>query len=607
MVRDRNWGAERLVDGGRRCTVLPALNDVFLCGGFRQSNEEGESLKSKEMPQAVVRQKQQQSFVERMYRGRKSSLSCGPPDVLEEVRQLITLQGPGAAPLLPKSARRSARGSDASIDSGSPPDLPADVRTVRQALSARAPELLPLEPNSAREGRQSVSAPSAPQQFPAAIARVLNFPLGGDRSVQSTKVKRRSENPQDLFNSVLPQDEWAVVRRRSTNSQNKKWNPLAKLTPVRIAAEPTSARCSVGNSNPNDVSGIVSVNRKSEESADPAAASTRASSRDSRKSLNQQPKRSDTPASDIFPPRQRQSKKHDKLDVLERVPPDGNISLERRYACEGLRSLVFGKVRNEKAMDPKSKQNVFQESIGTKQSVLRVFKFWLMLDSNRSGRVDLRELSEFVHQPGAPQAQRTAGDKVIGLLVNRASKSFGLEDIMRIAWPTSSMDQLKQMDRWVVEYLATESLLVTDPPVLGEDERDALTRNFRHISSMTALQQDESLLELPEASIRTVKFDALIKGAILDRDEAKRCCEVWGCGWADDIYLEEFLMMMCPAGFCAFEGATAAVSNNGDMIILKDGSWRLKETPSKSRGTSRAPSQLSNRTASRLSDTTMLD
>jgi hypothetical protein len=109
---------------------------------------------------------------------------------------------------------------------------------------------------------------------------------------------------------------------------------------------------------------------------------------------------------------------------------------------------------------------------------------------------------------------------------------------------------------------------VAEPPVLHKKERIALDRVFSDIDtdktghvSFEALVAARDIIDLP---------------IIDDVDKLKCCMAEWGC--TGSITLEQFLLLMCPAGFRARKSSNVATLESGMSITRSDtGTWYTQD------------------------------
>merc|ERR1719502_1205612 len=80
--------------------------------------------------------------------------------------------------------------------------------------------------------------------------------------------------------------------------------------------------------------------------------------------------------------------------VLDTITAKKTLPPARREACEVLRLIVLG---GECSMtDSRKKDNFLYEPIGSKDQVEQLMRFWLCVDSDNSGRVDIPEFQQYV-------------------------------------------------------------------------------------------------------------------------------------------------------------------------------------------------------------------
>merc|ERR1712159_303781 len=113
---------------------------------------------------------------------------------------------------------------------------------------------------------------------------------------------------------------------------------------------------------------------------------------------------------------------------------------------------------------------------------------------------------------------------------------------MRIIWPGSSCTQLASMRTLLAEENErAKRVSIASPQVLPDEDREALTRIFDQLDSkregrvsFQALEDIRDELDLP----------------LVDRSAVKSYAATWDPEGSGYFGLQDFLQMMCPAGFC---------------------------------------------------------
>lgn len=294
-------------------------------------------------------------------------------------------------------------------------------------------------------------------------------------------------------------------------------------------------------------------------------------------------------------------------ELLDALYPKQKISTQRRDACQLMRIFVLGAVGNENVKSKRDKENVFYESIGTKEDMAKLCDAWDKIDVDASGKVDMMELRSFggrlmidvvaanawsstVGVSGktleqvsgksrlsgwlgltppderAKFAQRLVEKMGIVLLSSRKSH-FTLEDVMRLMWSCASIDDLKLMREWCNELnLTRDKYRASTPPVLPSEEKSALQAVFSFFD-----KDGGGSLSVSE----------LIMSGLMDRDYAKRFISEVDQDGSGEIDSSEFCELMCPNGFRAHEYSETGSTPLGEGVRLdpKTGTWRMKQAP----------------------------
>lgn len=279
---------------------------------------------------------------------------------------------------------------------------------------------------------------------------------------------------------------------------------------------------------------------------------------------------------------------NETLDVIDAVLPKAKISPLRREACELLRKFAFGSVGNERKKGSE-KDKVFQETCGTKEQVKILFSLWDKLDSDNAGAVDILEFRGFVERlvgeakgdrrPSMQGGRRDESFQVTGLSVCQmeeivkkmcdrvasvmlAKKMIQLEDMMRIIWSCSSLDNLKQMRAWCDEMRASKNRWRTaTPPVLDAVELASLQAVFQFYD------KDHSGF---------VTAEELVNSGLLDKDNKYSAFD----GDLDaQLDVHKFCEIMCPTGCRAKADALRGTNKEGRPVIYdrRLGGWRFED------------------------------
>lgn len=249
------------------------------------------------------------------------------------------------------------------------------------------------------------------------------------------------------------------------------------------------------------------------------------------------------------------------------MEPGKPVPLERREACEAIRLLLFGKIGNE-STEGKEKKQIFYDAQGTAEQCSLLYRFWSHLDPAFTGISGVYQFHAYLHK--FPKL-RAYGKKVVSLLLNHEKNRFSLQDLMRVIWPGSSTAQLACMKAIMAEEdEKAKRIPIAKPQVLPEEDREALTRIFEQLDSkhegqvsFQALEDARDELDLP----------------LVDGSAVHRYALTWDPQGSGYFGLQEFLEMMCPAGFCASAESNVAVGLDGERICrsLSD-VWHVLES-----------------------------
>eukprot|EP00930_Biecheleria_cincta_P058073 TRINITY_DN43923_c0_g1_i1.p1 TRINITY_DN43923_c0_g1~~TRINITY_DN43923_c0_g1_i1.p1 ORF type:complete len:631 (+),score=116.07 TRINITY_DN43923_c0_g1_i1:102-1994(+) len=296
-------------------------------------------------------------------------------------------------------------------------------------------------------------------------------------------------------------------------------------------------------------------------------------------------------------------------ELLDALYPKQKISTQRREACQMMRIFVLGAVGNENVRAKRDKENVFYESIGSKEDMVKLCDAWDKIDVDNSGRVDMMELRSFggrlmidvvaanawsstvgvsgktLEQVSGSGKSRLSGwlgvtppeerakfaqrlvERMGSVLISSRKSQFSLEDVMRLMWSCSSVDDLKQMRDWCNECnLTRDKYRVSTPPVLPPEEKSALQAVF------TFFDKDGG---------GTLSVSELIMSGLMDRDYAKRFITEVDQDGSGEIDSSEFCEMMCPNGFRAHEDSETGSTPLGESVRFdqKTRTWRMKQAP----------------------------
>jgi len=290
----------------------------------------------------------------------------------------------------------------------------------------------------------------------------------------------------------------------------------------------------------------------------------------------------------------KEEKKEEPLPVVVTIDRGKDISAAKKDACILLRFFVLGYIGNEDA-SKEEKDDIFYESIGTKEQVGLFQQTWSKLDRDGSGRVDIGEFRVIVEKElrnriaemenelgivtttnvGSGRKHRQRGskskrtllhastqlskepnlsaesflldaaadvtrfaisfcDKVGNCLLGKKS-SFAVEDMFRVVWPAAGAAEIRQMKVLCKEFLAeANKARVNTPPVLNKEDYDALSSVFDWFDSSGS----------NELSLHT-----MVTSGLIYEDQIEELMRRWDADRSGNLNKEEFLDMMCPFGF----------------------------------------------------------
>lgn len=250
----------------------------------------------------------------------------------------------------------------------------------------------------------------------------------------------------------------------------------------------------------------------------------------------------------------------------------------KKEACRLMRLFVFGRVC---AAGQDDEGEAMAVTTGTRDEVASVYGVWAQLDTDNSGRADLKEFRDFARRYlrlkrpvlkgkmdlGGDDAETFVHklcDKVERLLLAKKS-SFVIEDIMKLLWPAAVAPQIKMMSQWARD-IARESRKETipAPPVLAKEEFEGL------VSIFLLYDTDKS---------GKLTFDEMIAFGVLHEYQVEKYRREWDHSGDGVLDLFEFCEMMCPAGFRAHPGARVGSLADGRRVIFDSQllCWRLED------------------------------
>lgn len=275
------------------------------------------------------------------------------------------------------------------------------------------------------------------------------------------------------------------------------------------------------------------------------------------------------------------------------LPPRSKASQrEKHHASKSLRLLIFGKGISGTNRD---KLQVFHDEIGTKKQHVEFFEFWIQLDPDMYGEAKFTEFQSLLTRLEAEtNVHRTQSSKITSMLVDRETGCMMIDDVIELIWPQFGPEERAQIwDDIEEEQEKRRRNCVKEPPLLPPDDRMALERVFRDLDCerkgyvfFETLAAARDVCDLP----------------VIDPDRLKTYEAEWDIWWgplgAENagngtngdsvisvvrkgshvlnkvITLKSFLLMMCPAGFRAFEDAEVSTHETGSVLIRSSsGKW----------------------------------
>jgi hypothetical protein len=244
--------------------------------------------------------------------------------------------------------------------------------------------------------------------------------------------------------------------------------------------------------------------------------------------------------------------------------------VEKQNAFKALRLLIFG--QNKKGTD-RDKLRVIHEQVGTAKQNKEFFEFWIQADPHLHGSADYSDFQVALHNlESSAQVHRVHSMKITSLLINRHSGLVTMKDVAEAIWPEITSSRIAEI--WehceIEQEKVTRRVGVAEPPVLAEEDRVALERVFS---------------DLDKDNMGYVSFEKLVSAQdycmlpiIDDVDNLKRYMAEWGSSESGCITLEQFLLMMCPAGFRALDSSNVATLESGAAITRSNtGTWYIQD------------------------------
>jgi hypothetical protein len=210
---------------------------------------------------------------------------------------------------------------------------------------------------------------------------------------------------------------------------------------------------------------------------------------------------------------------------------------------------------------------------------------WIVMDSDKSGRVDISEFRscaerclrwQFQEKDGvlfSPlltfRGDETTHDKFISGMCEKiiahlfGKKSFiAIDDLIKLAWLRATRADVKIMKAWCKEVAQNPGTVrVSAPPVLPEHENEGLVSVYHQY----------------EAGNGHVSFETLVKAGLFHEYQIPQAKAAWDTDGSGTLDMQEFLDMMCPLGFRAEASSVRGSRRDGTRVRYDEmlTSWRV--------------------------------
>lgn len=237
------------------------------------------------------------------------------------------------------------------------------------------------------------------------------------------------------------------------------------------------------------------------------------------------------------------------LDQATQTLAEQPLSVEHRNSCLLVREFIFG--------ENNGMTNC--AAVPTKEEVVTLYKVWLKLDDNDSGRVDVGEFRAYCAKLENPKF----GEKLLQTFLGKKS-SFGIEDVFRVVWPYATPEQGQVMKGWIQEWV-TLAKRVKTPPILPTVALEALYESFRFMDT---------------SGDGNVTVEEMVSSGLVEPEQAERYMKEFDTSGDGEMDMREFCEMLCPAGFRAFPDSKSAVDTDDNVVIYEDNyGWRIRPPP----------------------------
>lgn len=563
--------------------------------------------------------KKQQNAVQRMHNGLKSA---GETDSIEDqIHELTTLpQLPSpTAPRATRSPQFSGRAQkyrnvvDSSLDPSSLPELRRCSRTTAGGNPCLGSLIVSL-PSSRRSSIASDDGDPSTE--------VLSLPQGTSRRCS---IASESSDPSTESAVSLPPGQGSSRRSSIASESSDQSVDLMMSFPVTVSPPQGSSRRSSVSDSTQSLQSVPESGKAGrrfpchkdlfEAVLTPRSRSTLASSRTaSKESARVRSSSGSSQHSPLPSPMQDFSKRKSSPMRRPSIGCESHFALadegcpmpllprtkasprERHLTYKSLRLLIFGK---STAGTNREKLQVFQDEKGTKKQHAEFFDFWVQLDPDMFGEAKFSEfqslLSRFETQLHVHHLQ---SQKITSLLLNRETGFIEIDDLIEALWPEITPEETAELwQHMEEEQEKRRQIPVKAPPLLPMEDRMALERIFEDLDvaqrgyvsfELLADARDECGFPLIDADrlknyasewhvwwgpLGEEKTDVQEQGGNRERSESRnRSASIQGV--SQNITLKRFLLMMCPAGFRAFEGAQVSTHETGSVLIRSSsGKW----------------------------------
>jgi len=522
--------------------------DVMLAG---EKIQPGESRGRSQSPKGdlsvhepcLPEMKRQRTVVARMHNGLGSA---GEADsITEKVHQLTTLPqlpapGDRRSPQLTSRGRKYRRVSDASNDSSH------DFCALPEICVSPTPPKSPSRSSFTTAGTLT-APPSLPSSRGSSArgSRRNSFVSDSSDATGTGRIGHQFQSHHDMFATVL------TPRSRSKSAICRLSRPSSLVVP---------------SSSP----GSRSASKESSIPPSPGPKGSRRSSIGSEDSL----------------------KLFDEECPPAVLSPSSRITQrEEKHAYRSLRLLIFAQDAKGTARD---KLQAFENEMGTKKQVIEFFDFWVQLDPSMFGEAKFSEFQSLLNRLERESiVHHLQSQKITTLLLNRETGLVLMEDVMEAIWPDLAEEEREKMSQQMDEQEKRRRVSVAEPLLLPAEDRAALERVYSDLARQMG----------------TVTFEALaaarddIGQPLIDPDRLKHYESEWNIWWgplgaepgsassgdrkgsmdrrrssdslrgvSEAITLKQFLGMMCPAGFRAFEGAQVSMEAQTGAVLIRSSS-----------------------------------